>query len=443
MLPTDPSTTPQLASRAWLLSACVALAACGDDARAKARAADVASFDQVWTIVRDRHFDPAIGGLDWEAVRAELRPKVLAARDRAGARAVMREMIGRLGLSHFAIIETGDDDEPSDRDGTLGLVGLDVRSIGDEIFVTEVSPDGPAELAGVKLGWRVDAIDGEPVADLLADARRSFRDSTLRPAEEYVAVFDKLIGSTRTPVEVTFEDGAGRVVVTRLEREDASDQVVSFGHLVGLVAYDSRRIGAARDVGYIRVGAFLDPSTVMKRYRADLASMKEVRGLVIDLRGNTGGLGPMASGMAGALLRKEARLGTSHGRDSERHTVANPQPDPYDGPVAVLVDELSMSTSEIFAAGVQELGRARLFGRRTPGAALPSTLEKLPNGDVFQFAVARYVTAGGRVLEGQGVEPDELVPLVRPDLLAGGDAPLEAALGWIERQRTETEEASP
>jgi carboxyl-terminal processing protease len=102
--------------------------------------------------------------------------------------------------------------------------------------------------------------------------------------------------------------------------------------------------------------------------------------------------------------------------------------------VAVLIDSHSASTSEIFAGGLQDLGRARIFGTRSAAAALPSTIELLPNGDGFQHAIATYVSEGGKVLEGNGVIPDVVVELERKNLLQGVDAVLEAALGWIDTQ---------
>jgi carboxyl-terminal processing protease len=101
-----------------------------------------------------------------------------------------------------------------------------------------------------------------------------------------------------------------------------------------------------------------------------------------------------------------------------------------------LVDEMSMSTSEILAGGLRDLKRVRIFGTPTPGAALPSHIEKLPSGDRFQFAVANYISAGGDVLEGVGVAPDELVKPDRAALLAGRDPVIEAAVTWINSQST-------
>jgi carboxyl-terminal processing protease len=103
--------------------------------------------------------------------------------------------------------------------------------------------------------------------------------------------------------------------------------------------------------------------------------------------------------------------------------------------VAVLVDGLSMSGSEVFAAALQDMGRARIFGSRTAGAVLGSTVERLPNGDRFQYAFSDYVSATGRRLEGHGVVPDIAVSLTRDALLKGSDPVIEAAVEWIRQRR--------
>jgi carboxyl-terminal processing protease len=118
-------------------------------------------------------------------------------------------------------------------------------------------------------------------------------------------------------------------------------------------------------------------------------------------------------------------------RDTEVKFVVSPRAETFKGPVAILIDGLSASTSEILAGGLQGLGRARVFGSQSAGAALPSAIEKLPNGDGFQYAFANYVSEGGGVLEGSGVTPDvELTP-TRAQLLEGKDPVLEAAVEWI------------
>ena len=75
-----------------------------------------------------------------------------------------------------------------------------------------------------------------------------------------------------------------------------------------------------------------------------------------------------------------------------------------------------------------------MFGTTSAGAALPSVIERLPNGDGFQHAIANYISAGGQELEGYGVTPDQVVELERDTLLRGVDPVLNAALVWIQSQ---------
>ena len=147
----------------------------------------------------------------------------------------------------------------------------------------------------------------------------------------------------------------------------------------------------------------------------------------------------MIMGLSGHFLTEPVNLGVIRTRESELKLVANPrlvgvagQPvKPFAGPVAILVDSGSYSASEIFSGGMQAIGRARIFGTRTAGGALPAVLEQLPGGDVLQYAIGDFVTATGQRIEGQGVVPDSEVAPSRAALLAGRDPVLDAAVDWI------------
>src|SRR5215467_14373496 len=122
-------------------------------------------------------------------------------------------------------------------------------------------------------------------------------------------------------------------------------------------------------------------------------------------------------------------------RSGEMKFAFFPQENHYTGPVAILVDGMSASTSEIFSSGVQEIGRAVVIGERSAGAALPSFIQKLPTGALFQFAIANFQTPKGVLIEGRGVIPDVEARYDRASLLAGRDAQLEAAVEQIRKSR--------
>jgi carboxyl-terminal processing protease len=149
----------------------------------------------------------------------------------------------------------------------------------------------------------------------------------------------------------------------------------------------------------------------------------------------------MIRGIAGHFLAEPALLGRMHLRTAQLEFRANPRRstsdgrrvEPFAGRVAILVDELTASTSECFAGALQSLGRARVFGRTSRGEALPAATRQLPNGDVLMYAIGDFVTSTGVRLEAAGVVPDQPVLRSRTALAAGRDEALEAALGWMDQ----------
>jgi carboxyl-terminal processing protease len=191
------------------------------------------------------------------------------------------------------------------------------------------------------------------------------------------------------------------------------------------------------EIGLVRFNLWMLP--VMGPLDQAIDKFRNAQGIILDLRGNLGGIAGMLLGVSGHFLNDYVSLGTLKMRGNELQFRANPRKvsptgqrvEPYAGSVAILVDGLSLSAAEIFAGGMQAIGRVRVFGEQTGGQALPAIWDKLPNGDVLYHAFGDFVTANGTRLEGRGVIPDELVPLTRADLLLGRDAPLKAAVDWI------------
>ncbi len=207
--------------------------------------------------------------------------------------------------------------------------------------------------------------------------------------------------------------------------------LVHFGNLPESRLFFESRIlpGGA---GYIRFNEFLDPATTMPKFEAAVKSFAKAPGIILDLRGNPGGIGIMAMGIAGFFIDKPGqKLGEMKMRQTTLQFVIFPRPETYAGRLAILVDENSASTTEILAGGLQDLKRARIFGTRTAGAALPSDIIRLPNGDGFQYAQASYTSVNGKILEGNGVTPDVLVHQTRESILADHDLVIEAADNWI------------
>ena len=259
------------------------------------------------------------------------------------------------------------------------------------------------------------------------------------------AVEGLLYGDEDDPVGVEFADGSGDQSMFELERAHHPDAVeMGFGNLPKmryLFETEVLESGAGRVLA-VRFNVWLIP--VVGAFEAALygepaAGAPTVDGVLIDLRGNPGGVAGTAVGVAGYLLEERVVLGRMKNRSTELNLVVHPRKissagtkiEGFAGPVAVLIDGGSASTSEIFVAGLQDHGRARLFGEPSAAAALPSVIEGMPNGDLLMHAIADFERPSGERVEGRPVEPESPVRYTREGLLAGRDEPREAALAWI------------
>ena len=403
-------------------------------ARQEWKTASLAAFDETWHTVNDYHYDTSFGGLDWSAVRAELRPKAEQAETPDAVRQVIVEMLARLKQSHFALLTSSSVGRPMPGDA---IVPIDVRVIEDGLTVTRVDDPGLGRV--VRAGDVVVSIDGEdPIRQASGPDERTRRLDAWRRAAR------ALHGTEGSPARLVMQRLEGGTQEIEVIRARKAGDVVQFGNLPPLrVQTEVResRTPLGQRVGFIRFNVWM--IAVGAPFASGIDTYRDAGGLVLDLRGNPGGLAEMMRGIAGHVLAEPGLLGTMHMRDAVLEFRANPRRsttdgrsvEPFRGPLAILVDELTASASECFAGGLQDLGRARIFGTQTMGQALPAATRPLSNGDVLMYAIGDFVTSKGRPLEGQGVVPDEPVALSRRALAAGRDLALERALAWIDAQR--------
>lgn len=375
----------------------------------------------VWSTIRDKHWDPNPAGLNWQAIHDEYRPRIESATDDEQARSVIREMLARLKQTHFALIAPGIAQEIENDDGD-GVPGFQTRILDGQVIVTEAYANN-----AVKPGWEVLTAGRWDMQALVATLAK---DESIPLYARERAVQSRLTGPVGTPKHFIFHDQSGETISLDIALKTQRGNLAGFGNLAPQhVWFETKKIA---NTMLIRFNAFLDLPRVMPAFGEAIKACANCDGIIIDLRGNPGGIGGMSMGMAGWVTdRTEQKLGTMYMRGATLKFVINPRADAYSGPLAILVDGTSASTSEIFAGGLQDLHRARIFGTHTAGAALPSVITRLPSGDAFQYAVANYISDGGRPLEGLGVTPDVEISLTREGLLAGHDAVLDAALEWI------------
>jgi carboxyl-terminal processing protease len=391
------------------------------------------TFDIVWSTVKEKHFDPTLGGLDWYKVREQYAPKAAAAKSNAEFYAVLRQMLGELHQSHFNIIppEAVVNDESPEPKG--GSIGIDLRLIDGQALITRVEEGSRAASAGLRPGFIVKKVDDTPVEQVVARFTKSSESQAMIALRIIRTLLARVDGAPNTTVRITYLNERDESLEATVAREKLKGEMSPpFGNFPPqYTEFETRRL--AGGIGYIRFNVFV--MLLMDRIRTAIRSMSDAPGIIIDLRGNPGGFGGMAPGIAGQLAKEQASLGDMKGRGGHpQHFVFFPQAKAYLGPVVILTDGESGSTSEIFAGGMQELGRAVVVGERTLGAALPSIFFKLPTGALFQYAIADFKTPKGTLIEGRGVAPDVEVKLTRRSLLEGRDAQLDAAIEQIQKQ---------
>lgn len=429
---------------------------------AASRRLQIESFETVYTTVRDRHWDVERVGAPWTARYEELRPQLDTVRSQAEARAVMNTLLGSLEQSHFGVfpgptneeelVPVGDPravlaptpatstkvPEPApeaapsgagDEDNE-GFPGFASQIVEDRLMVTRVAENTPASRAGVQVGWEVLRVEDRPATAMIAEvgkgSDRPYSElRALRAAAAFVA------GPRDTVRPLLFLDRQGRRRDVEIRMIAPEGEVFRMGEQLALPTRTETR-DLPGGVAYFALSAFGNPAPVMKEFGTMLQERPDAPGVVIDLRGNPGGLGAMASGLAGFFVDEKGQgLGSMIMRSGALRFVIFPRAETFPGRVAVLIDGASASTSEIFAGGLKDIGRARIFGTTTAGAVLPSEISTLPNGDGFQFATADFETPAGTRLEGRGAHPDVTISHSVEALRRGEDRALEAARLWI------------
>jgi carboxyl-terminal processing protease len=416
-------------------------------ARQEWRASSLASFDLVWQTVNDTFYDPQFEGIDWAGVRGELRPRVEAAATPDAARDVIRQMLARLRRSHFTLLSSSSADALP---GTA-VVPIDVRVVPEGVVVTRVAPGSAAERQGLKPGSILLGVDDSRAASWTSAPQSpgspGSDDARARDLDVWRRVTRVLHGLSDSTARLRVRQPDGTTRTIEVARAEEPGDRVTLGNLRPLyVLAESREVQTPgrRRAGVIAFNVWM--TSVNTQVDDAIDRFRGHAGLVIDLRGNPGGLVAMISRVAGHLMSEPVVLGQMKTRTSTLELKVNPQLAtvdgrrvmPFAGPVAILVDELTASASECFAGALQGLGRARVFGRQTMVQALPASTRTLPNGDVLLYALGDFVTASGRRIEGDGVMPDETQPLSIAALGAGRDQPLEAALRWIDAQPLRT-----
>lgn len=392
-------------------------------------AENIESFDVVWQTVNEFHFDPTFGGIDWKAMHDRYRPQIVMLSDIEEFNLITNQMLFELRLSHLLVASEQMLKVYMPTLFSEGTVGIDVRWMQNKAVITKIKPGFPAQVVGMKPGYVITQIDGRNVNEIIQNGEvlppynvRNRRGGI----SNYLA--GHISGPPNTSVSITYMDEHSRLKETVIVRQSrGSGKNISDAMPPVFVEFEARRLQG--NIGYVWFNHFAAP--VDKAFLSALKTMRDTRGLIFDVRSNPGGYFRVMDTIIEQLITVKTPLYRFRFREKIVEKTLNPSKNPYQKPVIVLIDVTSMSCSEHFAACLQAIGRAVIVGERSPGYLLGAKWIKLPNGSSFMHTFLQPIPFGGRIVEGNGVNPDIDVMLNRDELLMGRDSQLEAAITHI------------
>jgi len=292
-----------------------------------------------------------------------------------------------------------------DTKGEFGGIGVVLAQSGGKAVVEEVLKDGPAARAGIEAGDVITRVDSEEIGGL--------------PLERLVSLVRGKVGSS-VSLELT-RAATGEVLTCTIVREAIR---------VPNVEHEMLEEG----IGLLRVATFDEGCPEMIRRALSDMQDKAIRGLILDLRGNNGGLMKEAT-LVCDLFLESGRILAIKGRQDPPQPPVEATPGTALAetvPIVALVDRRTASAAEIVAGTLQATGRASVVGTRTVGKGAVTSVLRMPDESGLLLTVAYYELANGKIIEGKGIEPDVAVGEI--PLLPGG-LDDKAAREWLRQAR--------
>ncbi len=391
-------------------------------------------FDDAWSAINERYYDPRFHGLDWDAQRTTFRSLAAESSSATDFYAVLRRMIGSLNDPHtrvFAPEEKSDWWHPR-----FVSIGIAVREIDGLPTVVQVERESAAQRAGIHAGDVIESINGTPALSLVKS--RLVNSSAATGFQRFRAFATVTEGPPETSVEI------------RWKRKDGNERSAEFRRY-----WQQRDLGLrvhreTNDYAVIEMDAFTQPIALsFGSYLND--KLKNVRGIIIDLRSNGGGDAEAMADIASAFLGDGFSLGQFTDRSGSSFTISTSTKSLITSgrvrrskvspglPLVVLSSERTSSAAEILIAALRTSSRATIIGTETCGCVLAiRTRHVLPDGGLLDISELDYQTSAGVRLEGHSIKPDETVVVERRDLYSGRDRAMELAIARLKIFRSRT-----
>ena len=355
-------------------------------------------FDNVWEEIRDNYYDPDLNDQNWERWKNRYRGKIKTDED---AKVAIDTMLASLDdpYSRF-LTRTEYSDQNTSINSKITGIGVNIATIAGKIHIINVIEGTPAQSANLLPNDIIVAIDGKDVSGMpLSDVANLVR------------------GPENSIVELTILRNNDKLVKKVVRKE---------------IKIKTVRSSVDKNIGYIKINTFIG-STTPNEFLDALEKTKDTEGLIIDLRGNTGGLLPNAIFIANLFI-PEGKIVSIVGRGGYKYDILAQNTEfGVKKPLVVLIDGASASASEILSGALKDYHKAKLIGTRTYGKGMVQKIIPMQNETGLNLTIAKYLTPKGTDINKKGIEPDIKVTFSINDLKNRNDAQLNAAKNYLSK----------
>ena len=361
-------------------------------------------YDDVWKIVNKKYYDPSNNSQDWARWRYRYENKLKTKDD---AYVAIETMLSSLNDPYTRFLDPKEfSEETQSIKGSLKGIGTQIGIRDGELVIIAPLEDSPAERAGLLADDRILEINGESTKGINIDAAA-----------------DKIRGEKGTTVTLLIQRKGVPNKLYSVVRDEIEVKSVS--------CKPPFETEIPNDIQYIRLSSFISKNAAGE-IESILNNSSHVKGYIIDLRSNPGGLLTNAIYISDMLLRGGIIVSTVD-RDSYKTTTRARIQQVTDKPIVVLINKGSASASEILSGALKDNHRATIVGEQSFGKGLVQEINRLPDEAGMNITIQRYLTPSGTDIHKKGITPDVVVELTQEDAEAKNDVQLKKAIEVLEK----------
>lgn len=329
-------------------------------------------FDKTWRIIQKDYYDPTLNHQDWNRWKERYQNKIKSEDD---AKVAIDTMIASLNEPYTRFMNQRDfEDLTTSITSKIYGIGVNIYSNSGKIEIFNVIPLTPADLVGLKQGDIIIDVDGKNVKGM-----------------NISEVANLVRGPENSIVELTILRDKKKII-KKIKRKEIKIKNVKSSIIDNHIAY-------------IQILSFMGATTPNEFLEA-LESTKNTDSMIIDLRGNTGGLLDNAVFIANMFIPKGEIVEIVYRNGVKKSISATTNLQILEKPLIVLVNGASASASEILSGALKDYNKAKLVGKKTFGKGLVQKVVPLPNHSGVNITIAKYLTPKGTDINKLGIKPD-------------------------------------